>query len=149
MAAEKSGTTTEKATSKKAADSSTSEEGTSKKATSAKKTTRKSSSASNGRRGSDAPRAAARRPKVTAASVAEAAGEQLAQLAGKEVEGVTGIERTDDGWKVQVEVLELRRVPSTTDVLAVYEVTMDEDGDLEGYRRHERYVRGVPGEGGR
>jgi hypothetical protein len=45
---------------------------------------------------------------------------------------------------VQVEVLELRRVPNTTDVLAVYEVSVDRDGDLEGYTRLHRYVRGTP-----
>ena len=71
---------------------------------------------------------------------------QLLELTGREAEGVTGLERTDDGWKVLVEVVEVRRIPDTTDVLALYEVTADEDGDLEGYRRLRRYARGVPGE---
>jgi hypothetical protein len=43
-------------------------------------------------------------------------------------------------------VLELRRVPNTTDVLATYEATMDSDGELAGYRRLHRYVRGAAGE---
>ena len=51
-----------------------------------------------------------------------------------------------DGWKVHVEVVEVRRIPDTTDVLALYEVQVDEDGDLMGYRRLRRYARGVPGE---
>lgn len=148
MAAENSESTTEEATSKEApAKKAGSKKATTKKTT-AKKATRKSSS-SGSRRSSDAPRAESRPGKVTATRVAGAAVEQLGQLAGKEVEGVTGVERTDDGWTVQVEVLELRRIPSTTDVLAVYEVTLDEDGDLEGYQRQQRYVRGVAGEGGR
>jgi hypothetical protein len=100
-----------------------------------------SSRGGSGRSGSGAPRAAAK-PRMKAAQIAEAAGRQLAELAGKEVEGVTGLERTDDGWTVHVEVLELRRIPNTTDVLASYEVTLDSDGDLEGYRRRDRYVRG-------
>ena len=29
----------------------------------------------------------------------------------------------------------MRRIPETTDVLALYEVDVDADGDLEGYRR--------------
>ena len=41
----------------------------------------------------------------------------------------------------------MRRIPDTTDVLALYEVDVDSDGDLEGYRRLRRYARGVPGEG--
>ena len=68
------------------------------------------------------------------------------ELAAKEVEGVTGLERTDDGWRVELDVLELRRVPNTTDVLATYEVLMDSDGDLDGYRRLHRYVRGSASE---
>ena len=40
----------------------------------------------------------------------------------------------------------MRRIPDTTDVLALYEIDVDEDGDLEGYRRVRRYARGVPGE---
>lgn len=72
--------------------------------------------------------------------------QQLVELTGKEFEGVVGITKDDDGWTVQVEVLEMRRIPSTTDVLAVYEVALDADGDLLGYRRADRYVRGSAGE---
>jgi hypothetical protein len=56
---------------------------------------------------------------------------------------VTGLERTDDGWKVQVEVVEVRRIPDTTDVLALYEVDVDPRGELMGYRRLRRYSRGA------
>jgi gas vesicle protein GvpO len=74
--------------------------------------------------------------------VASRAAEQLVALTGREPEGVAGLERTEDGWIVQVELLELRRVPSTTDVIALYEVRTDERGDLQGYRRLRRYARG-------
>ena len=49
-------------------------------------------------------------------------------------------------WKVLVAVVEVPRIPETTDILALYEVMTDEDGDLESYRRLRRYARGVPGE---
>jgi hypothetical protein len=70
------------------------------------------------------------------------AAQELAELTGKGVEGVTGLERTDDGWTVEVEVVEVRRIPDTTDVLALYEVTADARGALLGYRRLRRYARG-------
>jgi hypothetical protein len=73
---------------------------------------------------------------------------QLSELTGKEVEGVTGLDRTDDGWTVHLDVLELRRIPATTDVLASYEVDLDSQGELEGYRRAQRYVRGAAGKEG-
>jgi hypothetical protein len=74
--------------------------------------------------------------------VANQAAEQLVALTGREPEGVAGLERTEDGWIVQVELLELRRIPSTTDVLGLYEVRTDERGQLTGYRRVRRYARG-------
>jgi hypothetical protein len=67
---------------------------------------------------------------------------QIGQMTGQDVESIIGLERTDDGWKVQVVVVELTRIPSTTDVLATYEVLLDSEGDLQGYRRLERYSRG-------
>ena len=97
------------------------------------------------RSGSSAPRAAAGK-KRTGMQIAQEAARQLLELTGREAEGVVAMERTDDGWRIEVEVVEVRRIPDTTDVLALYEVTVDEDGDMEGYRRLRRYGRGVPGE---
>lgn len=67
--------------------------------------------------------------------------EQLAELTGQTVEGLSGIHRNDDGWVVNAEVRELRRIPETNDVLATYEVTLGDDGSLTGYRRVRRYTR--------
>jgi len=71
----------------------------------------------------------------------------LAELTGKEFEGIVGIRKEDDDWCVEVEVLEMSRIPSTTDVLATFEVTLDSSGELVAYRRLARYVRGDAGEG--
>ncbi|MDD7919107.1 gas vesicle protein GvpO [Actinomycetospora callitridis] len=57
-------------------------------------------------------------------------------------EALSGLRRDDDGWTVAMDVVETRRVPSTTDVIAVYEVDFDEGGELLGYRRMRHYVRG-------
>ena len=108
---------------------------------------RKSSSAKKApaRKRAGAPRAEADRPPNPGRVAAEAA-RQLVELTGKDAEGVVGLDRSDDGWKVEVEVVEVRRIPNTTDVLAMYEVEVDGRGSLKGYRRVRRYVRGVPGE---
>jgi hypothetical protein len=60
---------------------------------------------------------------------------------GCPAEGVVGIRKADDGWVVTIEVLEVGRVPETTDVLASYDVTVDGDGEVTGYRRVRRYLR--------
>ena len=102
------------------------------------------------RRSRDAPSASARPAKSRGATdAAEAAARQLLALTGKESEGVTGLERTDDGWKVQVEVVEVRRIPDTTDLLGLYDVEVDSTGELVGYQRVDRYTRGESAGGGR
>ncbi|MCW8100885.1 gas vesicle protein [Streptomyces tauricus] len=67
---------------------------------------------------------------------------QLAELTGMEAESVSSFERTEDGWSLEIEVLELVRVPDTMSLLASYEVTLDPRGELTGYRRVRRYERG-------
>ena len=78
---------------------------------------------------------------LPAAAAAEAGLRQIAALTGKPAEGVTGVEPTEDGWLVSVEVLEDRRVPSSGDILALYEAELDPDGSLLAYRRARRYSR--------
>lgn len=66
---------------------------------------------------------------------------ELRQLVSRDIVGVAAMEPTDDGWQVEVEVLELERVPDTTSVLGTYQVDLDESGELLGYRRLRRYTR--------
>ena len=65
----------------------------------------------------------------------------LADLVGCPAEGITGIRRNDNGWIVEVEVLEVERVPETSDVLASYEVEIDDDGEIVEFHRLRRYLR--------
>jgi hypothetical protein len=77
-----------------------------------------------------------------AASAAQVAQRELAEITGLTPQGVTELEQYDDGtWKVTVELLELSRVPETDDIIGSYEVDVDEDGELIGYRRFRRYAR--------
>jgi hypothetical protein len=67
---------------------------------------------------------------------------EIAELTGKEPEGVTGVAPSQDGWLVTVEVVEDRRIPSSSDVLSTYETEIDGAGELMSYRRVRRYARG-------
>lgn len=98
-------------------------------------------SAGNGRRRSrGSPRPS--RSDMTAAGAAKAALRQIAELTAKQPEGITGVERTEDGWTVGLELVEDQRIPSSSDILATYEITIGPDGDLLSYRRVRRYARG-------
>jgi hypothetical protein len=84
---------------------------------------------------------------ASAPQVVRRAIEQVAMLTGRQIEGVNGLERSDEGWVVTLEVVELRRVPDSTDVLGSYAVTVDAQGELEGYTRTRRYYRSQVEEG--
>jgi hypothetical protein len=67
---------------------------------------------------------------------------QLAELTGLAPESVSSFEQTEDGWALEVEVLEMARVPDTMSLMASYQVELDQQGQLSGYRRVRRYERG-------
>jgi hypothetical protein len=92
----------------------------------------------------DGQRRPARRSRkaMTAGEAAKAALRQIAALTSKQPEGVTEVERTEDGWTVGIELVEDQRIPSSADILATYETTIDADGELLSYRRVRRYARG-------
>ncbi|MFC7404289.1 gas vesicle protein [Georgenia alba] len=81
-------------------------------------------------------------PRLGARKAARAALEQFGALSNRDVEGVVAVERDGGAWTVVLEVVEDAHVPSSADVLAEYEVQLDDDGELIAYRRGERYVRG-------
>ncbi|MGP4000139.1 gas vesicle protein GvpO [Streptomyces sp. 8N706] len=68
---------------------------------------------------------------------------RLTSLICHPTEGVSAVRRTEDGWLVCVDVLEVPRIPDTTSLLATYEVELDQDGELLQYRRVRRYRRGA------
>jgi hypothetical protein len=92
--------------------------------------------------------------KTKATDVVKQAVKQLVEITGRTPESVLGVERSsngdgkDDGWKVTIEVLEMQRVPNSTDLLGAYEVKLDGDGELVEYRRTRRYQRGQSDEEG-
>ncbi|MFH0176146.1 gas vesicle protein [Streptomyces cacaoi] len=67
---------------------------------------------------------------------------QLGELTGMAVEGASSFAQTEGGWQLEVEVMELERVPDTMSLMATYQVELDPEGQLTGYRRVRRYERG-------
>lgn len=70
------------------------------------------------------------------------AKDQLALLTGYKAESISGMQWNGDSWNLTVELLELKRIPNTGDVLATYEVAVDNVGNLITYQRTRRYLRG-------
>ncbi|MFI8854501.1 gas vesicle protein [Streptomyces sp. 891-h] len=77
------------------------------------------------------------------AQVLRSAREAIEELTGLESESVSSVTRGEDGsWTLHVEVVELRRIPDSVSMLGSYEMSLDPDGELTGYRRLRRYERG-------
>jgi hypothetical protein len=76
-----------------------------------------------------------------ASEIASQARQELERLLGREPEAVSGIERKNGHWSVTLEVVELRRIPDSTDVLASYELVLDDDGNVARMARKARYLR--------
>jgi Gas vesicle synthesis protein GvpO len=88
------------------------------------------------------------RTGLPAMEAAKVGLELVAAATGRDPEGIVSLEPTDAAWVVGVEVVEDRRIPSTADILAIYEATIDADGELISYARRRRYARGRTDNGG-
>jgi hypothetical protein len=82
-----------------------------------------------------------KRRRLPAVQVVRRGVAQLIEITGRDADTVSGIEPTEDGWVLQVELVELERIPASTSVLASYEAELDDQGDLLEYRRVRRYFR--------
>jgi len=63
-------------------------------------------------------------------------------LLNRKPEGITSLSAEDEGWKVNVEVLERKAVPDTQDILGTYELKLKGDGELIAYKRTTMRKRG-------
>lgn len=79
---------------------------------------------------------------ATAQKIGQRAKEQLAQLTGLKPETVSALSKDEQGWHVTVDLIELKRIPEATDVLASYQALLDDEGNLLSYQRTRRYYRG-------
>jgi hypothetical protein len=83
---------------------------------------------------------------IAGPTIAQRAKEQLIQLTGLEPDTVAGLTKDKEGWHVAVILLEMKCIPDSDDVLAVYDALLDDEGNLVGYQRTRRYYRGHVGE---
>ena len=111
----------------------------------AEKGSSNNSGGSNRSSGSSNRNSSSKKQRQDPAELARTAVRTLAALTGRQPESVLGLRRDDDGWQVLVEVVELQRIPNSTDLLGCYTVSLDKDGEVVGYERRRRYQRGETG----
>jgi len=66
---------------------------------------------------------------------------QMEELTGLSAESVSGMSKVDSGWKMMINMLELKRIPSSTDVLVNFSASLDIEGNVTGFERCRSYLR--------
>ena len=72
---------------------------------------------------------------VSIVEITEQAKEQLAQITGFKPVAVVAVFQDETGWHVTVDMLEMTRIPESSDLLGIYETTMDGDGNVLSFER--------------
>ena len=67
--------------------------------------------------------------------VTQKAKDGLHALTRSEISNVTAVSKIETGWRALVELVERRSIPDTQDLLGVYEVILDCDGNIMNYER--------------
>ena len=76
--------------------------------------------------------------------LSEQAKSQLAEITGLKPITVTGVLKDGQGWHIDLDMLEMSRIPPATDVLGDYEVLLDDNGNMLRFERKRTRLRGEP-----
>jgi Gas vesicle synthesis protein GvpO/Gas vesicle protein G len=78
---------------------------------------------------------------LTVFQVLDSATRAIAMLKLR-VSAVTSVSRDEDGWKVTAELIERKGVPDTNDLLGIYDLRLDQAGNVQRYERTRMRRRG-------
>lgn len=76
--------------------------------------------------------------------ILEQAKQRLADTTGLKPITITRANKDNEGWHVGLDMLELSRIPTATDVIGDYDVLLTEDGRMLQFERRRTRLRGEP-----
>lgn len=74
--------------------------------------------------------------------VVEVGKNHLSEITSLKVNNITGIRRDGDNWCVTFELIEKTSIPDAMDVLGIYELVLNENGELVNFERKSIRKRG-------
>lgn len=83
---------------------------------------------------------------MNASELIKKAQQDFALLSRLPICTVTGFSKTDEGWMVSAEAVERKAIPETMDVLGLYEIRLDSEGNILGFDRRKLRKRGETAE---
>jgi hypothetical protein len=72
---------------------------------------------------------------LTATQAVDQAKTQLSNLIERKPSGVIAVSKDEEGWHVSLEMLERKAIPEHMDLLARYDVLLDEEGNMMKFDR--------------
>jgi len=60
---------------------------------------------------------------------------ELNKLTGLDLSTTKGVKKEGDGWIITIEMIEKHSIPDQMDILALYEVNVDADGNILSFDR--------------
>jgi hypothetical protein len=69
---------------------------------------------------------------------------QMATITGLSPETVSRFDRSEEGWSVAIDMLEHRAIPRTQDLIASFDVIVDDNGTIQRWKRTGRFIRCQP-----
>ena len=72
---------------------------------------------------------------ATITNIIEKAKKELVELTGFSSPSGIGAKKKDGGWVVTIQIMEKKSIPEGMDVLGIYEVETDQEGNILNYER--------------
>jgi len=60
---------------------------------------------------------------------------ELNKLTGLDLSTTKGVKKDGEGWIITIELIEKHSIPDQMDILALYEVSIDADGNIQNFDR--------------
>lgn len=76
-------------------------------------------------------------------NLAERAKEQLAEVTGFKPVAAVGGFKDKEGWHISVDMLEMVRLPESTDIIGSYVVLLDQEGNMVKFEKKRSRLRGA------
>ena len=74
---------------------------------------------------------------ATITNIIEKAKKELVELTGFSSPSGIGAKKKDGNWVITIQIMEKKSIPEGMDVLGIYEVETDQEGNILGYQRKE------------
>jgi len=68
-------------------------------------------------------------------TIIEQARKELSRLTGLKASSTIRATKDEKGWHISIEMVEKQSIPNQMDILATYEVLLDEEGNLLNFER--------------